>query len=182
MFGHLDISYVLMVAYLLTYRLLLVFLYVYIISKKIYITNLEDMSMVNLTISQLAKEVRVKPATIRYYERYGLIAPATRSLSGYRQYSFSDIWRMRFIKKAKQMGFTLKEIGELLKLQSNSRNECDIVKLATMEKVAAIQRQMKELEKMKSTLSKLYEGCPGKGSLTDCPILKELGSYIRKGI
>ncbi len=130
--------------------------------------------MMSLTIGQLAKKANVKLSTIRYYERCGLIDKPKRALSGYRLYSDDFIMRIHFITKAKQLGFTLEEVSELLYLQSNPRIRCAAVKTCTVNKIRVIQDKIELLQKMKTALIQLQEQCSCEGSTGDCRILKSL--------
>ncbi len=127
-----------------------------------------------LTRGQLAKKAGVNPETIRYYERMGLLPEAIRTKSGYRLFSEEDVKRIRFIKKAKELGFSLKEIKELLALRFETKGECREVKKLAEEKLMDIQKRIEDLEKIKSTLEYLIEQCPEKGSILECPIITSI--------
>lgn len=130
-----------------------------------------------LTIGQLAKKVHVNIQTIRYYERFGLIAKNIEEESGYRQYSNSDIERMQFIRKAKDLGFTLKEISELLSLKIEKTTKCKEIRKITDERIESIELKISELQKMKNALSKVAKMCDKpEAPICDCPILKALSS------
>jgi len=126
-----------------------------------------------LTISQFAKKAEVKVATIRYYERCGMMVSSNRTPSGYRLYSSTDYERLRFIKKAQTMGFTLKEIVELLSLQAGTNTDTATIKAITREKVVSIEKELTILKTIKGRLLQLYKCCPGRGT-EKCPILEEL--------
>ena len=130
--------------------------------------------MAYLTRGQLAKKTGVNPETIRYYEKVGLLPEAIRTKSGYRLFSEEDVKRIKFIKKAKELGFTLKEIKELLQLRFETRGECKEVKKLAEEKLIDIQKRIEDLEKIKSTLKDLIEKCPEKGSILECPIISSI--------
>ena len=124
-------------------------------------------------IGTLAKRAGVSVDTVRYYERGGLLAPKTRLASGYRRYSELEVARLRFIRRAQALGFSLKEVKELLAL-SNLR-DVGRVKRAAQEKLADVEERIASLERVRKGLAKLVAACPGHGRAADCPILKALG-------
>jgi MerR family mercuric resistance operon transcriptional regulator len=130
--------------------------------------------MQGLTIGQLAKRARVNIQTIRYYERRGLISDPPRRQSGYRQYSCDDLARIQFIKHAKEVGFTLKEISELLALRVDPHTTSGDVKKKTKSKIAEIEGKIHTLQMMKIALSRLAARCRGEGPISECPILDAL--------
>ncbi len=130
--------------------------------------------MENLTIGQLAKKADVNIETVRYYERRGLMPEPPRKESGYRQYSDEMVRRIRFIKHAKELGFSLNEINELLTLKLDARTSCSEVKKKAETKIADIDGKIKTLQRMKKALVKLTKACGGKGPAKECPILEAL--------
>lgn len=128
--------------------------------------------MSNLGIGQLAKRAGVAIDTVRYYERDGLLWPAGRLASGYRRYGDSELKRLRFIRRAKALGFSLEDIRGLLTL-SEQRNVAE-VKSAALAKLADIELRIAELERIRAGLRTLIEGCPGHGRAEACPILNAL--------
>lgn len=132
--------------------------------------------MKNLTIGQMAKRAEVNIETIRFYERRGLMPKPLRRESGYRQYSDGDIARLRFIRRAKELGFSLKEISELLSLRVDPDTTCGDVKRRAEVKIADMEEKIKALQRMKKALTKLASTCRGRGPTTECPILEMLGS------
>ncbi|MFQ6069306.1 MAG: MerR family DNA-binding protein [Candidatus Aminicenantales bacterium] len=127
-----------------------------------------------LTIGQLAKSAKVNIQTIRYYERRGLIPEPLRRDSGYRQYPLEMTMRIQFIKRAKELGFSLKEIGELLSLRLDPKTPCSEVKRKAEAKLSDIKEKIRSLQHMKKALIKLTEACKGRGPVSECPILEEL--------
>ena len=127
-----------------------------------------------LTIGRLAKQAGVGVETIRFYEREGLIAQPGRRPSGYRQYPPDVVRRVRFIRHAKDLGFTLKEIQELLDLRVDPTSTCEDVRKRARGKVADIEERIASLERMKAALVRLGRKCRGKGPTSECPILEEL--------
>ncbi len=131
--------------------------------------------MSTLSIGQLAKNAGVGVDTVRYYERDGLLKPAARAASGYRRYSDSEVKRLRFIRRAKTLGFTLEEIRELLAL-SGQRNVAKVKQLAK-DKLASIEVRIAELERIAAGLRTLVATCPGHGRADECPILNALAEH-----
>lgn len=128
-----------------------------------------------LMIGRLAKASKVKVTTIRYYERYGLLMPDSRSDSGYRLYSEETVAQLHFIKNAQHLGFTLDEIKDLLQLQANQyKVECVTMKAKANDKLVIINKKIKALKKMQRALKTLHDRCQGKGPLTHCPIIQAL--------
>ena len=132
--------------------------------------------MQNLTIGQLAKQANVNLETIRYYERRGLIPEPPRSESGYRQYSANDLQRTQFIKRAQALGFTLKEILELLSLRVEPGTSCKEVKGRVQAKIMNVEKRISDLEQMRAALLGLSNQCMGRGPVSKCPILDELNN------
>jgi len=132
--------------------------------------------MGGLTIGQLARKAQVNVETVRYYERRGLMPEPLRRESGYRQYSEPDVTRIKFIKRAQGLGFTLKEISELLSLRVDPDTTCGDVKRRAEVKIADMEEKIKALQRMKRALTKLASTCRGRGPTTECPILEVLNS------
>src|SRR5215472_17472872 len=127
-----------------------------------------------LTISRLAQEAGINLETVRFYERRGLLPRPPRSASGYRLFPADAARRLRFIRRAKEVGFSLAEIRELLSLRvSRHTTSADIRKRAEA-KVADIGARIKSLESMQKTLRKLTRICDGCAPLGECPILESL--------
>ena len=130
--------------------------------------------MDGLTIGEVAKEAKVNIETLRYYERRGLLASPPRSTSNYRLYAEDTVRRVRFIKAAQALGFSLKEIQELLSLQAAPQASCADIRTRAETKITDIDAKIDLLIAMQHTLSKLVEECSTDGPLTDCPILAAL--------
>lgn len=129
--------------------------------------------MESIGIGVLAKRAGVRIDTVRYYERSGLLSPRARLASGYRRYSPVELSRLRFIRRAQALGFTLKEVRELLALSGG--RDMARVKSAAQKKLADVKQRIAALERMRSGLAALITACPGHGRAADCPILKALG-------
>lgn len=128
----------------------------------------------SMTIGTLAKAGGVQAGTLRYYERLGLLAPASRTGAGYRVYRAETAQRLRFIRKAQALGFSLEEIAELLALADNPHASAKKVKELTRRKAADIGERIKHLERLKQALETIEGRCTGHGSSADCPILAAL--------
>ncbi len=127
-----------------------------------------------LTRGELARQCAVNFETIRYYEQRGLIPRAARSAGNYRLYRADTVRRVRFIKRAQELGFTLKEIKELLALRATTGTHCADVRKRAEVKVADIHERIRTLQAMQKALTKLVGQCSGKGPVTGCPILEAL--------
>ncbi len=130
--------------------------------------------MNSFTIGQLAKQAGVKIETIRYYERVKLIPQPPRLVSGYRQYSPDYIARIQFIKRAQLLGFSLKEVAELLALRVESDTVCQDVQKRAEIKIADIDAKIQMLQRMKTVLTDLVKACQENELTHECPILKAL--------
>lgn len=130
--------------------------------------------MNTLTRGQLARLCGVGPETIRFYERQGLIPEAPRSSSGYRRFGQQAIDRLVFIRRAKALGFSLPEIGELLGLHDDPGGDRARVKEMTESKLHEIEAKIADLARMRSALAELAEQCSGHGSVLGCPIIEAL--------
>lgn len=132
--------------------------------------------MKGLTIGQVAKQAQVNIETIRYYERRGLVPEPPRRESGYRQYSPDTVARIKFIKRAQELGFSLKEIQELLALRVDPVMTSADIKRRAEAKLADIDAKLRDLKRMKTALMKLTAACRGRGPTSECPILDALES------
>jgi MerR family Zn(II)-responsive transcriptional regulator of zntA len=129
-----------------------------------------------MKIGELAQRTETSTETLRYYEVEGLLPAPRRSASGYRLYTEPDVGRVHFIRRARAMDFSLKEIGELLSLQVEKEvTTCGEVKSFAEHKLAEIDRKIVELEKMKAALKQITETCAGgQASAVHCTILNAL--------
>lgn len=128
-----------------------------------------------MNIGEAAKASGVSAKMIRHYEQVGLVPPATRTESGYRQYSDGDIHSLRFIRRSRDLGFSIREIGELLDLWRNRRRPSRLVKTLAEAHISALEAKAQELLAMKETLEHLVHCCHG-DDRPDCPILDTLSS------
>ncbi len=127
-----------------------------------------------MNIGQLARQAGVPIDTVRYYERQHLIPEPARSASGYRQYAEGDVTRLNFIRRAKTLGFTLEEIGELMAISGNYSNDMNEMRNASARKLEVVEERLAELTRMRDALRGLVEACPGHGPLETCPIMAAL--------
>lgn len=127
-----------------------------------------------LTIGQVARRGGVGVETVRFYERRGLLSEPPRRESGYRQYPEDVVARLRFIKRAKELGFSLKEIKELLALRVDPTTTCAEVRSKAAAKVADIEEKIQALQRIKKALLQLTAVCRGRGPTSECPILDAL--------
>jgi len=123
---------------------------------------------------QLAKLASVNLETVRFYERNGLMPEPIRNGSGYRQYGASDLKRLRFIRRSKELGFSITETRQLLSM-SDGQNICGDIQVFAEDHVRSIKRKISDLKKMQNTLSALAESCADNSS-TECPMIDTLMS------
>ncbi|WP_413626008.1 heavy metal-responsive transcriptional regulator [Luteibacter sp. Lutesp34] len=127
-----------------------------------------------LTIGRVAQSAGVAIDTIRFYEREGLLPEPRRRPSGYREYDMGTVARLRFIRRAKDLGFTLEEVRELLALSADRHGGVEGVRERAAARLHAIEERIAELQRVRDGLAELVEACPGHGAPEDCPILKAL--------
>ncbi len=127
--------------------------------------------MTTLTIGKLASAAGVGVDTVRFYERAGLLNRPRRTASGYRLYDAADAARLRFIRRAKALGFSLEEIVELLKLNDGGGRRSAVRALAE-RRLTEIERKLVDFRRMRDTLRELVHECHGEGSLAGCPIIE----------
>ena len=130
--------------------------------------------MNGLTIGKLSKMAGVTNDTVRFYERCGLIDPASRSESNYRLYREEDASRLRFIKRAKDLGFSLNEIKDLLALSHDPHATKADIRDRAVKKAHNIKQKIRDLSSILSALDHLIKACDGHGSVKECPILLSL--------
>ena len=116
----------------------------------------------------------MNPQTLRYYERRGLLARPVRSAGGYRVYPPDAVRRVRFIKRAQELGFTLVEVQTLLELAGGGPDSCDQVRTLASEKIADLRRKIADLQILEAGLTRLVSTCEMPRVQRECPILQEL--------
>lgn len=134
--------------------------------------------MGSLTIGSLARKAGVSVETVRFYERRGLVRRPARPGMGYRAYPEEALARIRFIRNAQALGFTLQEVKELLALRVTAGTSCAAVRSRAAVKLADVQSRLAELERIRSALEKFIAACPGRGALADCSILDALDAEL----
>ena len=132
------------------------------------------MKMESLTIGRLARAVGVNLETVRYYERRGLLPKPPRSGSGYRLFPAEAKRRLRFIRRAQELGFSLGEIRELLSLRVAPTAKSADVRRRAQAKITDIEAKIRSLQSMKKALRELTQACSGCGPVRDCRILESL--------
>ena len=130
--------------------------------------------MRGLTIGPLAEQAHVNRETVRYYERRRLLQRPSRSIAGYRVFSDDAVRRLRFIRHAKMLGFSLEEIKDLLALRVHSIDTCDRVREQTLVKITDIERKIGALQEMRRALGDLVSACSRRRKTDECPILDSL--------
>jgi len=128
----------------------------------------------HLNIGAAAKRANVSAKMVRHYESLGLLPGVPRTEAGYRQYSDQQVHTLRFIKRARNLGFSMPEIAELLRLWQDQRRSSKSVRRIAAHHVAELDQRIEELSAMKRTLQTLIDCCHG-DHRPDCPILDELG-------
>lgn len=131
-------------------------------------------SATQMSIGAVAERAGVGIDTIRYYEREGLMPEPKRRASGYRVYDDAAVQRLRFIRRAKDLGFTLEEIGELLALSADRDRGVEGVRQRAEARLQAVEQRLSELRRVQRGLRQLIDACPGHGDLAGCPILRAL--------
>lgn len=127
-----------------------------------------------MKIGALAQRADVGIDTIRYYEREGVLPAPLRRESGYREYGDGDVARLRFVRRAKQLGFTLPEIRDLLDLTANAASDMALLNERAQAKLDDVNRRIAELARVRDALEQLVVACPGHGALETCPIMAAL--------
>jgi len=132
-----------------------------------------DTNMLN--ISQAALAAGIHPKMVRYYESIGVMPPAQRTASGYRQYSQTDVHTLQFVRRARDLGFSLEDIQQLVSLWHNQSRTSAEVKQLALEHMQQLENKISELQTMYQTLRHLAAACHG-DERPDCPILSDLAS------
>jgi Hg(II)-responsive transcriptional regulator len=141
---------------------------------------MKEDSMRRLHTGELARQAGVNVETLRFYEREGLLAKPPQRPSGYREYPPEAVDLVFFIRGAKQLGFSLKEVKELLALREVPRASCGDVVVIAERKVADIDAKISDLRAMRAALTKLLKQCPGTAPIAQCPIVESLAGGGRR--
>ena len=128
----------------------------------------------SFTIGQLARKAEINLETVRYYERRGLLPKPPRTLSGYRLFPAEAAQRLRFIRRAQELGFSLAEIRELLSFRLSAGTSSSEIRRRAQAKISDIENKIKSLESMRKSLRKLAASCDGCRPVSQCPILESL--------
>ena len=131
-----------------------------------------------LRIGQVADATGITVEAIRYYEREGLLLPADRTSTGYRKYRPEAVRRLKFVKSAQALGFSLREIRELLELRVNPDADCGDVKAIALAKIAEIDAKIEELAKLRDALKVVTDACSGSGPTGRCVILEAMDTGV----
>ena len=126
------------------------------------------------TIGRVADRAGISVETVRYYERQGLIQQPDTPPSGFREYPEDTVQRILFIRRGKELGFTLQEIADLLALRVDEVAACGAVEAQAREKLLSVADKLTELRRMKKALERLVDACQSREPTSDCPILEEL--------
>jgi DNA-binding transcriptional MerR regulator len=138
------------------------------------------MNLGELTIGQLSKQADVKVVTIRYYEGLKLMPVPPRTEANYRVYDRHQLRRLRFIRRCRNLGFTLDQIRELLNLSTQAAKECSRVDRITEEHLKEIESKVADLRRLAAELRRIKNCCPGKGLIANCRILEALSPNIAR--
>ena len=128
-----------------------------------------------MNIGTAAETTGVPAKTIRYYESIGLIPPATRAENGYRHYTEFDVETLRFVQHSRRLGFSVKDVGNLLELWGDKDRSSADVKALALQQISEVEQRIKELETIRRTLIDLTERCHG-NDRPECPILEDLAT------
>ena len=133
---------------------------------------------VGLRIGEVARRADVNVQTLRYYERRGLLPAPTRRPSGYREYSAETVRLVRFIKRAQELGFSLRDVGELIALRENPSRNRVAVRAVAVRKAADIASRIRRLTAMQKALEQLIEACECALDTRHCPIIEALDDDV----
>lgn len=127
-----------------------------------------------MSIGELATATRVKIVTIRYYEQVGLMPAPARTEGNYRSYNGEHVNRLQFIRRLRELGFTLDEVRDLLRLSSQTSRPCDHVDRITNAHLATVEQKLRDLKKLATELRALSKRCKGGGRIAECRIIEAL--------
>ena len=127
-----------------------------------------------LSIGEVAKATGIKVVTLRYYEHLGLVPAPARTAGNYRAYSEKDLRRLRFIRRCRDLGFTLDQVRELLRLSSQKNQECSEVDRITRRHLTDVEAKISDLKRLAKVLRRISSRCRGDGLIADCRIIEAL--------
>jgi MerR family copper efflux transcriptional regulator len=142
-----------------------------------YRVHTSPMNAPSLSIGEVARSAGVGVETVRFYEREGLVPEPARRPSGYRQYPPDTVRRIRFVQAAKKLGFTLKEIRQLLSLRVAAESTCADVRDLALAKLADVNAKLAALLRIRDALARLAASCTGEGPTSECPLLDVLDAH-----
>ncbi len=129
----------------------------------------------SFSIGQLAKQTRCKVETVHYYEKKGLMPEPPRTEGGHRLYAIQHVKRLNFIRRSRELGFSIEQIKELLRFIDEPDHYCGEIKAMAMQQARAVQQKIDDLERLKIGLNQMVSQCKGQGySVDDCPIIEAL--------
>ena len=131
-----------------------------------------------LSIGEVARASGIKVVTLRYYEQLGLVPAPARTNGNYRAYSFEDLRRLRFIRRCRDLGFTLQQVRELLRLSSKRNQKCSEVDRITRRHRAEVEKKIADLKRLAKVLSRISSRCRGDGLIADCRIIEALSPEV----
>jgi MerR family mercuric resistance operon transcriptional regulator len=132
-----------------------------------------------LTIGALSKRTGVNIETIRFYERVGILPKPPRSAGGHRIYSQDELMRLGFVRRSRELGFSLAEVRGLLRLVDGGSHTCAEVKAVTLDHLADVRRKIADLRRLEQTLADVAGKCRG-GKVPDCPVIEVLFDPLRR--
>lgn len=135
--------------------------------------------MATLRTAEVAEQAGVNVETLRFYERKGILPEPPRRASGYREYPPETVERVRFIKRAQELGFSLREVQDLLELRETARAKAGRVRKVAAAKLEEIDHKIRDLEAMKKSLTELLCACDGQKTIASCPIIESLSGCER---
>lgn len=127
-----------------------------------------------MRIGDLAEATGTKVVTVRYYEKIGLLPAPRRTAGNYRAYDGDHLQRLRFIRRCRELGFTLDHIRDLLSLSSRDDQDCSEVDRITAEHLTAVERKMADLSRLADELRRISNCCQGGGAIGDCRVIEAL--------
>jgi MerR family copper efflux transcriptional regulator len=134
----------------------------------------------SMNIGEVAAAAGVNVQTVRYYERRGILPPPGRTMAGYRNYEQTAITRVRFVKRAQELGFSLDEIQDLLNLRVDDPRSCGALELRVQHKLSDVNAKIAELRRLKRALEGLAAACAARTRTPECPVLEMLAGDMRR--
>ena len=133
-----------------------------------------------ISIGDLAKGAGTRVVTVRYYEQVGLMPPPSRTAGNYRTYSNEHVLRLRFIRRCRDLGFTLSQVRDLLRLSSQKDEECAEVSRIAARHLIGIEQKISDLKRLARELQRINNSCQGDGPIADCRIIEALSRAVNR--